>query len=85
MKVQFTEDGWASYISWLDDDRRMLKRINRLIADIQRDDGTGIGRPELLHGDLAGLSSRRISEEHRLVYEVKDEVLSIVSCRYHYR
>jgi toxin YoeB len=83
MKVLFTEDAKADYTSWAEDDRRMLRRINLLIRAILRGDD-GIGRPELLRHDLAGFASRRINEEHRLVYRVRDDVLEIVSCRYHY-
>lgn len=87
MKVLFTEDGWNSYTSWAEENnRRMITRINRLIRDIQRhgDDGEGIGRPELLRGDLSGYASRRIDQEHRLVYQIRDDVLVVISCRYHY-
>ena len=83
MKVLFSEDAWADYARWAEDDRRMLRRINVLIRAIQRGDD-GIGRPELLRRDLAGYASRRINEEHRLVYRVRDNVLEIASCRYHY-
>ena len=86
MKVLFTDDGWADCASWVDDNnRRMLRRINRLIADIQRDDaGDGIGKPELLSGSLSGWASRRIDEEHRLIYRIREETLQIAQCRYHY-
>jgi toxin YoeB len=84
MKVLFTEDAWADCTKWAEDDRRMLRRINLLIRAIQRGD-EGIGRPELLRLDLAGYTSRRINEEHRLVYRVRDNLLEIASCRYHSR
>jgi toxin YoeB len=74
------------YVGWQTEDRKTLKRINMLIRDIQRGDDGGIGKPELLKGDFSGWASRRISEEHRLVYrtvDAKDE-LEILSCRYHY-
>jgi toxin YoeB len=83
LKVLFTEDAWADYTRWAEDDRRMLRRTNVLIRAIQRGDD-GIGRPELLRHDLTGFASRRINEEHRLVYRVRDNVLEIASCRYHY-
>lgn len=86
MKVMFTEEAWASYVSWADENnRRVLRRINQLIRDIQRhgDDG-GIGKPELLRGDLSGFASRRIDQEHRLVYRIRDDMLEIISCRFHY-
>jgi toxin YoeB len=84
VKIAFTEDGWDDYTFWVQQDRRMTRRINRLIVDIQRGDETGIGKPELLRGDLAGYASRRIDEEHRLVYRVRGDELLIVACRYHY-
>ena len=83
MKGQFTDVGWTSYTRWIGD-RQMLRRINRLIQDIQRGEGGGIGKPELLRGDLSGWASRRITEEHRLVYRVVDDTVEIISCRFHY-
>ncbi|MFI5932519.1 Txe/YoeB family addiction module toxin [Actinoplanes sp. NPDC051494] len=85
-RIAWTLDAWDEYLSWIADDRQMARRINTLIKDIVRADGdSGIGKPELLRGDLAGWSSRRINQEHRLVYQVVDDELVIGSCRYHYR
>lgn len=85
MKLTFTDRAWADYVHWQSQDRKTLKRINALIADIKRDpDGAGIGKPEVLRNNLAGLRSRRIDDEHRLVYAVETAEITIISCRYHY-
>lgn len=84
MKLVFTERGWPDYTSWLDDDRKMLKRINRLIEDTKRDPFTGLGKPEPLKHTVIGAWSRRINEEHRLVYLPADDELTILQARYHY-
>lgn len=83
MRIVFTSHGWEDYVSWVDD-RRTLKRLNRLIAEAARDPGAGVGKPERLSGDLAGFWSRRIDQEHRLVYTLDREQLIIVQARYHY-
>ena len=85
MKLSWTDSAWNDYVYWQTQDRRTLRRINTLIVDIKRDpDGPGIGKPELLRNNLAGLRSRRIDEEHRLVYAIEPDELTIISCRYHY-
>ncbi len=84
MQITFTPNGWNDYLSWQNDDRKMLKKINSLIRDIQAHPYEGLGKPESLRFDLAGLWSRRIDREHRLVYKVEDSNLVIYSCRYHY-
>ncbi|MDR0917614.1 MAG: Txe/YoeB family addiction module toxin [Oscillospiraceae bacterium] len=85
MKLIFSESGWADYLYWQSQDKKTLKRINRLIQDIERDDGlAGIGKPELLRGNLSGFCSRRIDDSNRLVYAVSDGVLEIIQCRGHY-
>jgi toxin YoeB len=83
MKIVWDEDAWADYLWWQGQDRRMLRRINQLIEDIQRNGNDGIGRPELLKY-MQGYWSRRINEEHRLVYKVVDDEVRIAACRYHY-
>ena len=83
MKIVFTPLGWADYCSWVGD-RKTLTRINRLITEASRDPGTGTGKPERLSGDLTGFWSRRIDQEHRLVYTVEGDQLVIVQARYHY-
>jgi toxin YoeB len=94
VRILFTSRAWEDYVSWQVGDRKTLRRINALIADIARgagdgggadDRGTGgIGKPEALRHDLAGFWSRRIDQEHRLVYRVRDGAIEIVACRYHY-
>lgn len=84
MKITFSKNAWEDYLSWQRDDKKILKKINELIKDIQRTPFDGIGKPEALRFDLAGLWSRRIDLEHRLVYRFENDELSIYSCRYHY-
>ena len=84
MKITFSKNAWEDYLSWQKDDKKILKRINQLIKDIQRTPFSGLGNPESLKYDLAGLWSRRIDREHRLVYNYKNEEVIIYSCRYHY-
>ncbi len=84
MRVVFTPHGWEDYQHWVQTDRSTLKRLNRLIEDAQRDPYVGVGKPEQLRHALAGCWSRRITEEHRLVYLVDGDDLVIVQARYHY-
>ncbi len=84
MRVGFTPDGWADYTHWLTADRTNVKRIDRLIDDALRDPFTGIGKPEQLRHALTGAWSRRITEEHRLVYLADGADLVILQARYHY-
>ena len=83
MKISFTRDGGEDYVSWAGE-RSILKRINRMIEEAARDPGTGIGKPERLSHNLSGYWSRRITDEHRLVYQLRDDELIIVQARYHY-
>ncbi|MFJ5521068.1 Txe/YoeB family addiction module toxin [Streptomyces griseoluteus] len=76
--VQFGPDAWEDFFFWLAADRRMARRITRLVAEIQRDPFTGIGKPEPLKADLSGHWSRRIDDEHRLVYRADDKEAKIV-------
>lgn len=85
MRLVFTTNGWQDYTYWLSAGRTTLKRINRLIDDALRDPTGGIGKPEPLRHMFAGCWSRRISEEHRLVYMVDGEDLVILQARYHYK
>lgn len=84
MKISWTNLAWESYIYWQTNDKSVLRKINSLIKDIQRTPFEGIGKPEPLKFELAGKWSRRINDEHRLVYEIKDHELVIFQCRYHY-
>lgn len=84
MKLIFADEAWQDYVYWQTADRKILKRINLLIQDIQREPFDGIGKPEPLRFHLSGFRSRRIDEEHRLVYAIENESILIASCRYHY-
>lgn len=84
MRLVFTAHGWADYQWWQAHDRATLRRINRLVDDALRDPTSGIGKPESLRHVLAGCWSRRITEEHRLVYLVDGEDLVIIQARHHY-
>ena len=84
MKLASTPTGWQDYVHWQTADRQILKRINRLIEDTLRDAYTGIGKPEPLKHALAGAWSRRITEEHRLVYLPGEDEIIILQARYHY-
>ena len=84
MRVVFSELAWADYVSWQKSVRRVIGRINELIRDIQRAPFEGIGKPEPLRHALSGHWSRRITDEHRIVYKVQGEALLIVQLRYHY-
>ena len=85
MRLVFTPHAWDDYTHWQNTDRAMLKRINRLLDDALRDPTTGIGKPEPLRHVLAGCWSRRISEEHRLVYLIDGDDLVILQAHYHYQ
>ncbi|MET9593646.1 Txe/YoeB family addiction module toxin [Streptomyces sp. NPDC006516] len=84
MKLVWHESAWVDYVWWQTQDRKILKRINTLLQDIDRNGNEGIGKPEPLRHDFHGYWSRRISEEHRLIYRVVEDEVRIVSCRYHY-
>ena len=84
MVKAWTDAAWADYLWWQENDRKTLKRINRLVREIERDPFGGIGKPEPLRFELAGAWSRRISQEDRLVYEVRGDTLYIYSCKDHY-
>jgi toxin YoeB len=84
MRLLFSEQGWEDYLWWQAHDRKTLERINALIKDAGWSPFQGIGKPEPLRGDLSGWWSRRITQEHRLVYRAVDGMLHIAQCRYHY-
>jgi toxin YoeB len=84
VNVTFTDDAWEDYLHWQSSDPKMLARINRLIEECRRTPFKGAGKPEPLRNKLSGYWSRRISEEHRLVYKVAEARLLIAQCRYHY-
>lgn len=84
MKLVFSERAWDDYLYWQTQSRKSLKRINASIREIKRSPFEGTGKPEPLRFDLSGYWSRRIDQQHRLVYKVDDEAVYIASCRYHY-
>jgi toxin YoeB len=84
MRIIFSKNAWQDYVSWQSEDKKIVRKINELIRDIQRKPHEGLGKPEPLKYDLSGLWSRRIEREHRLVYQVQGQDLLIYGCRYHY-
>lgn len=83
-RLAWTDEAWDDYLFWQSQDKKTLKRLNRLIVETKREPFSGIGKPEALRENLAGFWSRRIDETNRLVYAVDDDYLTIISCRYHY-
>ena len=84
MKLIWSDRSWDDYLYWQNKDKKILKKINTLLKDIKRDPFNGIGKPEPLKHELSGCWSRRITDEHRLVYEATEYSINVVSCRYHY-
>ncbi|MEA3352458.1 MAG: Txe/YoeB family addiction module toxin [Campylobacterota bacterium] len=84
MRLIFSDKAWEDYTFWQTNDKKILRKINQLIKDIKRKPFEGIGKPESLKHQLSGFWSRRISDEHRLVYEVYENSIAIASCRFHY-
>ena len=82
--LEFDAAAFEDLAWWVQRDRKKAMRIIELIQDIQRDPFAGKGKPELLKHELAGCWSRRIDQEHRLVYQVRDDQVRILACRYHY-
>jgi toxin YoeB len=82
--IRFDPEAWQDFAFRLATDRKIARRITRLIAEIQRNPFSGIGKPEPLKGELSGYWSRRIDDEHRLVYRAGDDEVKIVMARYHY-
>jgi toxin YoeB len=83
-KLAWTDEAWKDYIYWQTQDRKTLKRINKLINGAMRHPFEGIGKPEPLRENLSGFWSRRIDDTNRLVYAVDDDYITIISCKYHY-
>jgi toxin YoeB len=82
--IQFTEIAWEQYLYWQQIDRFKVKKINSLIKEVLRTPFEGTGKPEPLKNELSGFWSRRIDLEHRMVYKFENNILSIISCRFHY-
>ena len=83
-KLAWTNEAWQGYLCWQLQDRKTLKRINKLIEDTKKEPFKGIGKPEPLRENLFGFWSRRIDSINRLVYAVNDDFITVISCRYHY-
>jgi toxin YoeB len=84
MKLVWAAQAWDDYLWWQTEDRKVLKRVNDLIKDIRRHGNEGIGKPEPLKHGFQGYWSRRITDEHRLVYKIEGDEIRIAACRYHY-
>lgn len=82
--LSWTDEAWSDYLYWQTQDKKTLKRINKLITDVMRSPLDGIGKPEPLKENLSGFWSRRIDDTNRLVYAVDDQAITVISCRYHY-
>ena len=82
--LAWTDEAWSDYVYWQGQDKKTLKRINKLIIDTKRSPFEGIGKPEPLKENLSGFWSRRVDESNRLVYAVDDTRITVISCRYHY-
>ena len=84
MKLLFADEAWDDYLYWQKKDKRMVERINKLIRETQREPFAGVGKPEPLKHALAGFWSRRITDEHRMVYRIEGKTLLIAQLRFHY-
>ncbi len=84
MKKTWYEGGWKHYLYWYEHDPQIVKKIHRLLQDMERTPFSGLGKPEPLKGKYSGCWSRRITDEHRLIYRVRDDVLEILACMGHY-
>ena len=82
--LSWTDDAWSDYLYWQTQDKKTLRRINKLIRDTKRSPFEGIGKPEPLKENLTGFWSRRVDDTNRLVYAVEESAIVIISCRYHY-
>lgn len=82
--LSWTDESWKDYLYWQSQDRKTLKRINKLIEETKRHPFEGIGKPEPLKANLSGYWSRRVDDKNRLVYSVEDDSIIILSCRFHY-
>lgn len=83
-KLAWTDEAWEGYLFWQSQDKKTLKRLNKLLVDTKRQPFEGLGKPEPLRENLSGFWSRRIDDTNRLVYAVDDNYITIISCRYHY-
>jgi toxin YoeB len=83
--ISFTDKGWSDLLQWSKTDRKIFFKITNLIEEASRNPYKGTGKPELLKNNFKGYWSRRITDEHRLIYSVNDEEIKIVACKYHYK
>lgn len=84
MNLTFSEKAWEHYLYWQETDKKIVEKINILIKDCLRSPFSGLGKPEALKGEFRGFWSRRINDEHRLVYRVNNGAVEIAQCRFHY-
>ena len=84
MQKLWTDEAWDDYLYWQENDKKILRRVNQLIKDIERNGNVGVGKPEPLKYDLSGWWSRHIDDTHRLIYRIEDENIIITHCRTHY-
>ena len=84
MKIQFEENAWEDFQYWQEQDRKTLKKLNKLINDIERNGNSGIGYPEPLKDNLSGLWSREIDKKNRLIYKIEEDCIKIYQCKSHY-
>ena len=84
MKLIFADEAWEDYLYWQKHDRKMVERINKLIIEVKREPFAGVGKPEPLKHALSGFWSRRINDEHRMVYKIEGGSLLLAKLRYHY-
>ena len=84
MNLQWTDAGWEDYLYWQAENQKILKRVNNLIKDVNRNGFTGVGKPEPLEGNWNGYWSRRIDDKNRLVYKIENGIITIAQCRSHY-
>ena len=84
MRKVFSDEAWEDYVYWQTEDRKILRKINELIRDVERNGNEGLGKPESLKHELAGFWSRRITDVHRLIYQIDEDTLYIAGCRGHY-
>ena len=85
MNKDWTDNAWEEYLYWQQNDKKTLKRINKILADIDRNGNIGIGKHERLTGNLSGYWSRRIDDKNRIVYRINNDVITIIQCGSHYR
>lgn len=84
MKIQFNEEAWEQFLYWMEQDKKTLRKINKLLADIERNGNKGLGHPEPFKGNLSGFWSREIDEKNRLVYIIENDIITVIQCKNHY-